>query len=86
MEEIVKWLRELVKIKGFNLIEPEMIWYNSSYSTSIEIDDDDNLIIGRPIEDIYTVFKLEEDKITKEVIQEEISYYMNYYINKNWKR
>lgn len=84
MEEIITWLKELIITKGFKMLEPELIWYNGSYSTSIEIDDNDNLIIGRPIDNIYTVFKLDEENITKELILDELNYYIRYYINKNF--
>lgn len=84
MEEIITWLKELIITKGFKMLEPEMIWYNGSYSISIEIDYNDNLIIGRPIDNIYTVFKLDEENITKELILDELNYYIKYYINKNF--
>lgn len=86
MEEFIIWLKEYISNKGFQLFEYEddIFWYNSGYSTIIEVDNNDNLIIGRPIDDIYSVFKI-DDKIDKNEITDEISFYMQYYINKNWK-
>lgn len=84
-EEIITWLRETLVNKCFKLIEPEMIWYNSSHCTSVQIDNNDNLIIGRPTDNVYTVFDLNDTDITKESILEEINYYIRYYINKNFQ-
>ena len=87
MEEIIEWLKEYLLSKRFVCAENECsMMINNSYSTSVEIDNDDNLIIGRYTDDIYSVFKLDES-LNKNDIIDEIQFYLNYYKSKqawNW--